>query len=151
MEGIIKAWCERCGKLKVVDSTVVCEKCRKRDVNKRRWSMAVGWREDGAMGDPIHGLPFPDSDNEEEPLCTRCRHLGDCGVISVDDEHLLSGCDLWEPRRSKEQMRSETAELVKNFPHDEYAEDIGKGISRVGKQLESAKEVINAGNDKLQK
>jgi len=147
MQDIIEAWCKLCGKLKKVDTTGHCERCRKKLANRRRWSAAVGWRENGARGGPIYGAAFPEPDNEEAPLCTRCRYLGDCGVIEVDDEHLLSGCDLWERRRTKEEMRAETAELVKDFPHEAYAEDIGKAIKRVGEQLK--RERGDAGDDEL--
>jgi len=86
---IIEAWCERCGKLGPVDVTGMCTGCRSRQADCRRWSEAVGWREDGRKGGPIYAAVFPDVDNEEAPLCTRCADLGNCGVIAVDDEHLL--------------------------------------------------------------
>jgi len=113
MNDIIDAWCERCGKLGLVDVTGMCTDCRSKLADCRRWREAVGWRAGGAQGGPIYGASFPEPDNEEAPLCTRCRHLGDCGVVAVDDEHLLSGCDLWEPRRTREKMGSETVEMVK--------------------------------------
>lgn len=140
---MIESWCKLCVRLKRVDATGHCERCRKRLANRRRWSAAVRWREGGVLGGPIYGAPFSVPKNEESPLCTRCRHLGDCGVIEVDDEHLLSGCDLWERRHTKEEMRAETAELVKNFPHEEYAEDIGKSIARVRGKIEEARDGDN--------
>jgi hypothetical protein len=147
---MIEAWCQLCKKLKRVDTTGYCERCRKRLANRRRWKSAVNWREnERPVGGPIYAAVFslPDLDDEEAPLCTRCRHVGSCGVIEVDDEHLLSGCDLWERRRTKEEMRAETAELVKDFPHEAYAEDIGKAIKRVGEQLK--RERVDAGDDEL--
>ena len=145
-EDVIEAWCQRCKKLKPVDTTGYCERCRKKMSDHRRWSAALDW--DRPKSGPIYGAPpLPEPDNEEAPLCTRCRHIGSCGVIEVDDEHLLSGCDLWERRLTREEKLAEAEERLKAFPHEEYEKDLGKAIKRVGEQLKRERD--DAGDDEL--
>lgn len=135
-DGIIEAWCKGCKKLGPVDETVRCASCRSKEADRRRWSESINWSADGSKGGPIYGASFPEPDDEEAPLCTRCRDLGKCGVIAVDDEHLLSGCDLFVKRgTSREEKNKKLQEFIERWDHEAYEEDIGRGIKAAGERL----------------
>jgi len=147
-DGCITAWCSRCRKPRIVNGQGLCGPCQRKAADEKRWTAALAW--DRPLGGVIYGGPFlPDVDNEDAPLCTRCKDLNKCGVVAVDDDHLLSGCDLWEPRRTREEKRQEEKELVKDFPHDEYEEDIGNCIAQSKKRLETKKNDKRGKNEKL--
>lgn len=127
MEDIIDGWCEECGRLGPVDVTGKCTKCRSKEADQRRWNEAIEWKEDGRRGGLIYGASFPEPNNEDAPLCTRCKSLGNCGVITVDNEHLLSGCDLFVKRDtlSKEEKAEKKRRCL-----GEYEDDISNCIEQ---------------------